>query len=88
MIDKDIVLSLRNTAINKYINGFAIHLFRTSKKERRRFYGLLRERSAEVKPLKQYMSALNKALLIPIIGPVTTEVLSLGYKITHNKTHV
>ena len=88
VIGKELSLSFRNMAIHKYLNGFAIHLFRTSKKERKRFFGLLKERKAEVKPMKQYMSTLNKMLLMPIIGPMTAEVLSFGYRITHNKKHV
>lgn len=88
VIDKELSLSFRNMAIHKYLNGFAIHLFRTSKKERKRFYELLKDRKADVKPLKQHMSPLNKVLLMPIIGPMTAEVLSFGYRITHNKKHV
>lgn len=77
--DNDLRDAFRNTAIQKYINGFAIHLFRTNKKERKRFFGLLKEREEEVKPLKRYMSVLNKVLLVPLVGPFATHLMSRIY---------
>ena len=71
--------SFRNTAIQKYINGFAIHLFRTSKKERNRFFGLIRERKEEVKSLKRYMDLLNRVMLMPLFGPLATDLMSMVY---------
>lgn len=75
--------AFRNTAIQKYINGFAIHLFRTSKQERKRFFGLIREKEEEVKPLKRYMNLLNRVLLLPIVGPLSTNLMSRVYKMKH-----
>lgn len=71
--------SFRNTAIQKYINGFAIHLFRTSKRERKLFFGLIRERKEEEKPLKQYMNLLNRVVLMPLMGPLATDLMSVVY---------
>ena len=79
--DDDLRDAFRNTAIQKYINGFAIHLLRTSKKERQRFFGLIRERREEVKPLKRYMNVLNKVMLVPLVGPMATNLLSRVYTI-------
>ena len=72
--------AFRNTAIQKYINGFAIHLFRTSKQERKRFFELIKERDEEVRPLKQYMNLLNKVMLVPLVGPMATNLMSRVYK--------
>lgn len=79
--DNILRVSFRNTAIQKYINGFAIHLFRTSKKERKRFFGLIRERKKEVKPWKQYMNLINRIMLIPILGPWVTSLMARVYLI-------
>lgn len=75
--------SFLNTAIQKYINGFAIHLFRTSKQERKRFFGLIKERKEEVKPLKQYMKLLNRVLLAPVVGSLSTNLMSRVYRMKH-----
>ena len=82
--DDGLRYSFRNTAIQKYINGFAIHLLRTSKKERNRFFELIKEREEEVKPLKQYMNLLNRALLMPLVGPLAANLMSRVYKIKHD----
>lgn len=82
--DDGLRYSFRNTAIQKYINGFAIHLLRTSKKERNRFFGLIKEREEEVKSLKQYMNLLNRALLMPLVGPLAANLMSRVYKIKHD----
>lgn len=78
--DNDLSDAFRNTAIQKYINGFAIHLLRTSKKERQRFFGLIKERREEVKPLKQYMNLLNKVMLFPLVGALAANMMSRVYK--------
>lgn len=75
--------SFRNTAIQKYINGFAIHLLRTSKQERIRFFGMIKERKEEVKPLKQYMKLLNRVLLAPVVGSLSTNLMSRVYRMKH-----
>lgn len=81
--DKGLRDSFKNIAIQKYINGFAIHLFRTSKQERKRFYGLIKEKEDEVKPLKQYMNLLNRTMLFPLVGPMVTNMMSRVYKTKH-----
>lgn len=75
--------SFRNAAIQKYIDGFAIHLFRTNKKERKRFFEIVKEKETEVKPLKQYMSLLNRAMFLPLVGPLIANVMSSAYKMKH-----
>lgn len=83
--DKDLASSFSDSAIHKYINGFAIHLLRTGKQERKRFYKMIKDRSAEVVPLKQYMSVQNKVMLMPGVGPLITELMSCAYKLKHGK---
>ena len=78
--DDDLRAAFRNTAIQKYINGFAIHLLRASEKERKRFFGLIRERKEEVKPLKRYMNFLNRVILFPFVGTLATNLMSRVYK--------
>lgn len=81
--DKELGIVFRDVAIQKYINGFAIHLFRTSKKERKRFFGLIKEREEKVEPLKQHMNFLNRVLLVPLVGPLATNLMSKVYKMKH-----
>lgn len=83
---KDDVLrfSFRNTAIQKYINGFAIYLFRTSKQERKRFFGLIKEKEEEIRPLKQYMNFINRVMLFPLVGPLATVLMSKVYLMKHS----
>ena len=71
--------SFKNIAIQKYINGFAIHLLRTSKKERKRFFGLIWERKEEVKSWKQYLNLINRIMLIPLFGPLVTDLMARVY---------
>ena len=71
--------SFKNIAIQKYINGFAIHLLRTSKKERKRFFGLIWERKEEVKPWRQYLNLINRIMLIPLFGPLVTDLMARVY---------
>lgn len=75
--------AFRNTAVRKYINGFSIHLFRTSKSERKKFYQLTKDRSAEVKPLKHDMVLLSKLLMLPVVGPTLAEMGAFVYGVTH-----
>lgn len=73
--------AFKNTAIQKYINGFALHLLRTSKKERNCFFGLIKKREEEVNSLKQYMNLLNRVMLFPSVGPLVTNLMSRVYMI-------
>ena len=83
--DEDLAWSFRDSAINKYINGFAIHLLRTGKQERKRFYKMIKDRRAVVLPLKQYMSFQNKVMLMSGVGPLITDLMSRVYKLKHGK---
>lgn len=87
---KDEVLrrAFHDTAVHQYINGFPLHLLRTDRKERTRFYQMLKVRKEEVKPLKLYMNWRSRAVMIPVIGPMATEILSFWYKKTHPSKHV
>lgn len=83
--NEDLARSFRDSAINKYINGFAVHLLRTGKQERKRFYKMIKERRTEVLPLKQYMSFQNIVMLMPGVGPLITDLMSCVYKLKHGK---
>lgn len=83
--DEDLKGVFRDTAINRYINGFAVHLLRADKKERTRFYGILKENHESVRALKPYMNMLNKALLIPLMGPMVANLMSWVYKTKHGE---
>ena len=78
--DNELRLSFRDAAIHKYINGFAVHLFRTSKVERYRFYAIIGERREIIKSLRCYMGLFNRILLMPNVGHVLAELLSFVYK--------
>lgn len=72
---------IRKAAIEKYINGFPIYLFRTSRKERKAFYELIS--SVDTTDLLGYMSIMSRILLIPIIGPALSELFSFAYRMKH-----
>ncbi len=81
--DEKMRRAFHDTAVNKYINGFPLHLLRTDRKERDRFYRMISDNSAVMRRLKAYMNWKSMAMLIPLFGPVITNVLSLWYKKTH-----
>lgn len=81
--DKELSLSIQNTAVKKYINGFPIYLFRTSRIERKRFYALIKDMKLELKPLKREMKLLERLLLLPVIGPTTAEMGAFIYRFNH-----
>ena len=81
--DECLRTTFRSTAIQKYINGFAVHLLRTSKKERERFFRLVKEREEVVRPLKQYMNILYRVMLVPLVGPLVTNLMTIIYKMKH-----
>lgn len=72
---------LRNTAINKYINGFSIHLLRTDRQERKRFYTLTKEKPID--DLYALMNPMNKLFLLPFCGPVVCAMAAQLYKLKH-----
>ena len=78
--DGELRTAFHDAAVKKYINGYAIHLFRTDKKERRFFYKIVNANKQELKPLRKYLTPLNKILLII---PVLTDCCSMLYKVTH-----
>ena len=81
--DEELKTAFRDKAIQKYINGFPIHLFRTSRQERKNFNKMISKRKSEVKALKNKMTTFNKLLLLPIIGPVLTETAAILYRASH-----
>ena len=83
--DEELRSAFRNTAVGKYINGFSIHLFRTSKSERKKFYGLVYENETMVKQLKEFMSWSNRLLLSRPFGSLFLAMLSFVYQLKHGK---
>lgn len=81
--DEELKTAFRDKAIQKYINGFPIYLFRTSRQERKNFNKMIRTRNSEVKALKNKMTTFNKLLLLPVIGPVLTETAAILYRASH-----
>lgn len=77
--DEKLKAAFCDTAINKYINGYAIHLFRTNKVERKKFYEMVRDHKDEVSSLKQCIRLLGKVLLLPCVGPIMTEFMAFVY---------
>ena len=69
----------------KYYNGFVLDLLRTSKKERRRFYELIRAYDEVVGEVKPELNVLGKMLLMPLIGRLLAETLSCVYRLKHGK---
>ncbi len=74
-----------NTAVDRYINGFPIHLFRTSKYERKYFYKMVRDKYEDVELLKQFMKPFPKLLLSPVFGMSLANVISVAYSLKHKK---
>jgi len=74
-----------NTAVRKYINGYPIYLFRTSKFERKRFYTLIKSRNPELEPLKCHLNSFGRLLLFPVIGPILVEMGSFVYGFAHKR---
>ena len=77
--------AFRKTAIHKYFNGYSIHLLRTSKEERKKFYQMVKERGAEISEVKPYLILFNKILLNPAFGPILASICSMLYKLKHRK---
>lgn len=81
--DEELKTAFRDKAIQKYINGFPVHLFRTSRQERKIFNNIIRTRNSEVVALNNKMKPFSKLLLLPVIGPVLTEVATFFYRVSH-----
>ena len=81
--DKELCTAFRDAAIQKYINGFSICLLRTSKRERKLFFALVKEREEEMRPMKKYLNILNRVMLIPLVGSLATNLMSKVYKMKH-----
>ena len=83
--DESLMLAVKDAAVKKYINGFPIPLFRTSKNERNRFYTIEGERKEELKPLKRYLAPFSKLLLYPVIGKMVAEGGAWLYRLRHTR---
>lgn len=81
--DNMLKTSLQNAAIHKYINGFSVHLFRTSRKEQKLFLRMVTKRRDEVAPLKKHMTKLNRLFLVPGFGALLVDCGSLLYRLKH-----
>lgn len=69
----------------KYYNGYVLALLRTSKKERRKFYELVRANDEVVGEVKSELNVLGKMLLMPLMGRLMAEALSCVYRLKHGK---
>lgn len=83
--DEELRNEFRRAAINRYINGFPLFLFRTNKKERIEFQEIVNSRKDEVRTLKKNMKALSKLLLLPVLGSFFAGMGALVYKTTHKR---
>ena len=81
--DEELKVAFRDTAVQKYINGFPIHLFRTSWKERKDFYALVKARKLEMKSLKREMDLFRRLLLFSGIGQLLIETGTFAYRCCH-----
>ena len=81
--DETLRRAFHDTAVNKYINGFPLHLLRTNRKERSRFFRMVSKKNGDLRHLKPYMNWISKTMLTPFFGPLITDALSLWYKKTH-----
>lgn len=81
--DEELKTAFRDKAIKTYINGFPVHLFRTSRQERKIFNNIIRIRNSEVVALKNKMKTFSKLLLLPVVGPVLTEIVTFFYRVSH-----
>lgn len=80
--DKELSDAFRKKAISM-INGFKIHLLRTSGTQRRRFYHILDE--FQVENLKPQMTAESKFCLNRFFGRMFVGVLAWVYGVKHKK---
>lgn len=83
--DDEIHKELRMAAINRYINGFPLFLFRTNKKERIEFRRIVNSRQEEVRRLKKNMKILSRLLLVPVLGFFFSEIGAFAYKAIHKR---
>lgn len=75
--------TFRDAAVYRYINKYSLHLMRTSKEERKKFYQMVNENHAEVSEVMPYMSMFNKVLLNPVLGPIVMCLCSMLYHWKH-----
>jgi glycosyltransferase involved in cell wall biosynthesis len=83
--DEELKGAFHDTAIYRYINGFPLHLFRTSRLERKKFYALTKRRMTEVNQLRRDMTMFRKLLLLPIVGPVLAEISAAVYGVNRKR---
>lgn len=81
--DTELQAAFRNAAMQRYINGFPIHLFRTSRRERKAFYEIVAQRIDEVEALGGYMNMTSRLMLLPVVGRILAEVGAVAYKAKH-----
>lgn len=81
--DEALKEAYRKWAVGNYINGFAVFLFRTSNKEREKFYVMLKEHGDEINEAKKELKWFNKMLLNPCFGPLFGAICARLYKWTH-----
>lgn len=79
--DEQLKTELKNSANNKYLNGFLIFLLRTNSTERRVFYRMLHD-NEQFEGIKSYLTYKSKILLSPI-GRWLVEGMSYVYRLKH-----
>lgn len=73
-----------NFAISHYLNGLPLMLCRTSRKERKRFYQILRTEGVPTDVVVMERG-LTRVCLNPHFGYLFSSILSVGYKLTHKR---
>ena len=73
-----------NYAVSHYLNGLPLMLCRTSRKERKIFYQILKLEGVPF-DVAAKERGLTKMCLNPMVGYLFSSVLSMGYKLTHKR---
>lgn len=73
-------------AKKKYLrDNFIVYLLRTTGKERRNFFRIVKKQSQLVNEVKPYISDLGRLALIPIVGAWLADIASWAYKFRRKK---
>lgn len=86
-IDTDISAALKSRAIKSYINGFIIKLLRTSNREKRAFYRIIKDNREVFNTAKPYMNRLNKLICSRFFGYYLLSTITVIYKIKQKLGH-
>lgn len=84
--DSNLKEAFKRSAINKYINGFSLLLFRTNQSERKAFYKIVKKARKEVDIIRGELTPINRLLLSPVGFPIAS-IGAIIYKFTHRKRY-